>query len=294
MRVKRAPESSHTDRVVVLPTDGVASLLDRFGDLIACACGGDFKANPAGRQLTCRACGQGLHGRDGILTMEMPTEDLTPEQLHQRREEAIRDQQASFYDLMVNLNVSNWMESRKIHRGLNKHRPQAALEVGCGTGRLTVPLAARSERVVAIDRSLKSLELCRKRLIERNLLDRVLLIQADISQMPFRPGAYDLALTAQVIQHLPTALMRDDAVRRIALSLREGAGLIFSGYEWRGRLYFWMHKEGFHQAGIPFTRFNFDDIHRLLGQNFQVHKIESCAGKIVVVFAQTKLSAYCD
>lgn len=59
------------------------------------------------------------------------------------------------------------------------------LELGCGTGRVSLPLARAGVRVVGVDRSAAMLALAQRR-VARGRLDRELrLLQADIRHLPF-------------------------------------------------------------------------------------------------------------
>ena len=70
------------------------------------------------------------------------------------------------------------------------------LELGCGTGRVSLPLARAGVRLVGVDRSSAMLALARQRLQRGGLHRQLGLVQADIRHMPFpaattRKGARD-------------------------------------------------------------------------------------------------------
>ena len=64
------------------------------------------------------------------------------------------------------------------------------LELGCGTGRVAVPLVRAGASLVGIDRSAEMLARARQRLRRARLLDRAMLVRGDIRDLPFRrrPG----------------------------------------------------------------------------------------------------------
>ena len=62
----------------------------------------------------------------------------------------------------------------------------AVLELGCGTGRLSVPVARRVRRFVGIDRSAAMLRKLRARLRRARLTGRASIVRADIRVLPFR------------------------------------------------------------------------------------------------------------
>ena len=67
-----------------------------------------------------------------------------------------------------------------------------ALDVAAGTGRNAVFLADRGYRVDALDGSRAGLEITRKRAAERDAVDRINLVQADIPTHEFPTETYDL------------------------------------------------------------------------------------------------------
>jgi len=76
-----------------------------------------------------------------------------------------------------------------------------ALDYGCGTGLLTLPLAARVSRVTAVDTSSGMLEVLDRKARSRGL-DHIKSLQADFSTDPLPSGSYDLILTAMALHHV--------------------------------------------------------------------------------------------
>jgi len=60
-----------------------------------------------------------------------------------------------------------------------------ALELGCGTGRVSLPLARAGVRLIGVDRSAAMLDLARRRIARGRLYRRLQLAQADIRHLPF-------------------------------------------------------------------------------------------------------------
>jgi SAM-dependent methyltransferase len=96
------------------------------------------------------------------------------------------DEYAAFYD---------WENRRTVGRRdvpfwqrLAAEAEGGVLELGCGTGRVLVPLGrTAAHHVTGIDRSRPMLGRCRRR-IRRAGLRRVSLIRGDIRRLPFQPG----------------------------------------------------------------------------------------------------------
>jgi SAM-dependent methyltransferase len=76
-----------------------------------------------------------------------------------------------------------------------------ALDVGTGTGRAALTLAAGGARVTAVDASREMLRVAR----ERALLQRlpVVFTPADAHALPFHDGAFDVAVSLRVLMHTP-------------------------------------------------------------------------------------------
>lgn len=98
------------------------------------------------------------------------------------------DEYAPFYDwenarTVARRDVAFWERLARVQEG-------PVLELGCGTGRLTLPVARTGARVVGIDRSAEMLVRGRQRLRRARLGRRVSFVRGDIRHLPFRsrPG----------------------------------------------------------------------------------------------------------
>jgi SAM-dependent methyltransferase len=101
------------------------------------------------------------------------------------------------------------------------------LEIGCGTGALTLPLAAAvgdHGRIVAVDISEPMLGVARQRVEERGL-HNVNLLLGDAQVFEFEPAAFDLATSRMGVMFFanPTA-----AFRNIGGALKPGGRLTFA------------------------------------------------------------------
>lgn len=97
------------------------------------------------------------------------------------------DDYAPFYD---------WENARSMGRrdvpfwrNLAVHAGGPVLELGCGTGRISLPLGRAGVRLVGIDRSEPMLARARARVRRAKLADTVSLVRGDIRHLPFgQPG----------------------------------------------------------------------------------------------------------
>jgi ubiquinone/menaquinone biosynthesis C-methylase UbiE len=104
---------------------------------------------------------------------------------------------------------------------------ESVLEIGCGTGALTLPLAdsvGAHGRVVAVDISEPMLGAARERIGE-NRLHNVALHLGDAQVFGFEPAAFDLATSRMGVMFFadPTA-----AFRNIGVALKPGGRLVFA------------------------------------------------------------------
>jgi len=87
------------------------------------------------------------------------------------------------------------------------------LDVGCGHGRHSRPLALTGHRVVGVDVSRRLLSIGKKSTSSSNEFRAISWIGADATALPFPDKTFDAALSIAVLHHLPS---RED--RRLALS----------------------------------------------------------------------------
>jgi SAM-dependent methyltransferase len=87
---------------------------------------------------------------------------------------------------------------------------QRVLDAGCGVGRHLLPLLRAGFSVWGVDCDAQVLRLLRHRLENAGVAGAgPYLAQADLSRLPFAPGAFDLAVSVNVINHGDAATFRD-------------------------------------------------------------------------------------
>lgn len=92
---------------------------------------------------------------------------------------------------------------------------ELVLEAGCGAGRFTEVLLECGARVVAVDAS-SAVDACRETCSDHPDL---MLAQADLFALPFRPGSFDRVFCYGVLQHTPDP---EAAFRVLVEQLRPG------------------------------------------------------------------------
>ena len=91
------------------------------------------------------------------------------------------------------------------------------LELGCGTGRITLPLIRHDVDVVGVDRSAAMLDRLRRR------ARSVKIARADIRALPFKPGRFDMVLAPYgILQSLIRERDLSDTLASVARVLKRG------------------------------------------------------------------------
>lgn len=174
--------------------------------------------------LTCAACARVYPISKGILNL-LTDRTLHPESARemQRRDEkaeAVRSSGGSDW----RSGFSDRSEVQPTLAALGDIRDKVVVELGCGTGRYTIRLAAEARAVLAIDFSYGSLESLRAKLPSSA---NVGLVQADVTTLQLAPRSFDRMLST-LHSNLPTAEHRRAAIALGAKSLAAGGRYVIS------------------------------------------------------------------
>lgn len=131
------------------------------------------------------------------------------------------DEYAPFYD---------WENARTLGRRdvpfwtkLALETAGPVLELGCGTGRIAVPLGKARKGIIGIDRSAAMLTRARRRVARNKLGRRLALIRGDIRRLPFPSGTFGAVMAPYGILQ---SLVRE---RDLAASLTAVHGVLRPG-----------------------------------------------------------------
>ncbi len=134
---------------------------------------------------------------------------------------------ADSYDSLIRRAIPRYDEM--VLRLLEHIRPGAGevLELGCGTGNLTLALLGRftGARVTAVDASPEMTELTRRRAGERGLADRLSVVTARFEDLERGVGAFDLVASSMSLHHVRE---KQPLYRAMARWLRKGGQLAFA------------------------------------------------------------------
>jgi len=127
------------------------------------------------------------------------------------------DLAASVYD--VKEKYLNSFEKKSLDNILGDLNGKNVLDVGAGTGRLSVKMSRLGAKVTALDLSEEMLK------ILKNKDRKIEIVQGDAESLPFEDGAFDIVTAVFLIVHLKDPKVFFDEAYRV---LKDGGRLIFS------------------------------------------------------------------
>ncbi len=131
------------------------------------------------------------------------------------------------YDVGVRLTMREGRWRRLIVDEIATVDPQVVLDVGCGTGTLTIAAAEElgDARVVGLDGDPKVLGIARR----KDGSERVEWVEGLADELPFRDGEVDALVTTLVFHHLPLGIKRA-ALTEAMRVLRPGGRLVVADW----------------------------------------------------------------
>ena len=145
------------------------------------------------------------------------------------------NQMKEFYDksdyyennLKKFLDLNNAYQSDRIRSILELYSPnkdETILDLGCGWGTFCFALAEQCKNIVGVDFSTKSIEICQKLAIEKNL-PAIEFKCADARCTGLARESFDVVICADLVEHLyPRAY--EDSLKEIKRILKRGGKLI--------------------------------------------------------------------
>jgi len=132
-----------------------------------------------------------------------------------------------FYDLGVRVTMRERLWRPVIVEAVADRNPAVVVDVGCGTGALSIPVAARlpSARVVGVDGDPEVLDIARG----KPGADAVEWTEGLAGSLPLKAGEADVLVTSLVLHHLPLQTKREmlSEAHRV---LRPGGRLIVADW----------------------------------------------------------------
>ena len=188
-----------------------------------------------------------------------------------KNEMLCRDEEASIYEKLIS-DYQHRVEIKTCLEKLNPKKDELILDAGCGTGRFTRQILKRGSKVVGIDYSMKSLEICKKHFHNYGL--KPLIIKGDICDLPLKSGIFDKILSTGVLEHIPTHEDRMKALSEMKRVINANGKLVITtyNYDFVNRLF--RNKEGYHAGRIYYYNYNHPEFKKIL--SFMFDKVEIC------------------
>ena len=194
----------------------------------------------------------------------------------------VHDEEAIDYEV-VHGEIFNWFEQRRIKNDLNYifggAKDLTALDIGCGTGNLTIKMMLRGAHVTAIDLSPKMIEVLNQKISRVKLSNYPKIINIPIDEFLDENGErFDIVAISSVLHHLPDyCATLQKIIKRINPSgflyvTHEPSGLPPKPRRGRGLLYlldFKLFQIGARNAGSKAQRrdYSYSDYHYYHGFN---------------------------
>ena len=194
-------------------------------ELLACPeCSGELS------ELWCASCGRRYEQPDGIPDLRRPSDERTAR---------VRD----FYTVApfpgyppgeTIANIRSRLFSNEFVRLLDEAIPLDAriVEIGCGTGQMSLCLAQGNRRVIGADLTRPSLKLAADA-ADRFGIERLLFVETDLRRPGLRQGAFDVVYCSGVLHHTPDPRASFAAVAKL---LKPGGVMVLGLYHAIARL----------------------------------------------------------
>ena len=200
--------------------------MDAFRDLLACpACEGALTTD-----WSCERCRAQYEAPEGIPNLRLPGA---------MRVDAVRRfyAESPFPGYPPHDNLQ-WLRARaersEFARLLDRAIPESAriVEIGCGTGQMSVYLARADRMVIGADLTRESLRLAAAA-AKRLRVDRVRFVEMDLHRPGLKPGSFDVVYASGVLHHTPDPRA---SFARIARLARPGGTIVLGVYNAIARL----------------------------------------------------------
>lgn len=77
-----------------------------------------------------------------------------------------------------------------------------ALDIGCGTGSVSIPLAERGFKVIAVDHSQEMIKIAREKAINKRVDDKISFVISDAENLCFKDAAFPFVTCQGVVHHI--------------------------------------------------------------------------------------------
>jgi SAM-dependent methyltransferase len=146
-------------------------------------------------------------------------------------------------------------------------RSLSILDAGCGIGKFT-HIIKNADSFLGVDLSWEGLVH-----FQRPARVTTGLVQGDVTRMPIQDRVFDVALSCQVLSHLPTADLRSDLLRELARVLKPDGRLILTAMHYSFRYRRRLIPQEAEEDGSFYHRFEVSELRDLLSERFTIRSL---------------------
>jgi ubiquinone/menaquinone biosynthesis C-methylase UbiE len=129
------------------------------------------------------------------------------------------------YDTDSKLNPATEIDQKLLLRIINPQKQDSILDIGCGTGRLTIPLSIKCKNIIGIDQSLEMLRVAQEK---SKGIGNIHYTRSDIRRkLPFKDRTFDSAVCFLVLSHIKNLNLLFSEVNRV---LKKGGYFIYNDF----------------------------------------------------------------
>jgi SAM-dependent methyltransferase len=154
-----------------------------------------------------------------------------------------------------------------VRAALGDCRGLSLLDAGCGVGNFT-RIFKNAENYLGVDLSWEGLVH-----FQRPSCGTVGLVQGDVTRMPVRGHVFDVALSCQVLSHIPTADLRSRLLDELARVLKPDGRLILTAMHYNFRYRRKLIPQEAEENGSFYHRFEVPELRELLSERFTIHSL---------------------
>jgi ubiquinone/menaquinone biosynthesis C-methylase UbiE/uncharacterized protein YbaR (Trm112 family) len=251
--------------------------------------------------LDCGECGRGYPIIDGILSV-MPDElsdapgagepldrggQVEYDRAHEKR---MRDKEVTHKivrDPTLQFLKDLEIEGVKRRLQMNGGKRGTVLDVGVGNGESTLRVLGCCKEVVVSDFSFQSLAHA-ERLFLKNRRFNFYPVQMDACNIPFRKDSFDMAISMVTLHHLPSADLRERAIKNLSGVLHDSGEALITMYNDHlmkkiNRILkshdfeSYAMKEGLHSTGIYYYNYAHGELREIIGRYFDILELNGLA-----------------
>jgi len=186
-------------------------------------------------------------------------------------------EKSSITKRVINDNNFTYINLLKILKEITKERFDkkiSALDIGCGTGTISLYLAEKDNSVTGIDISKKAIKIAREN-AKRLHLENVTFFNEDIQSFNFNQK-FDLVICSEVLEHLSHDIK---VLKKIRKLMKKDGHLLISVPSTNAPLYRWGLAKTFDKKVGHIRRYNLDSLMKtLIKLNFKIIKTEKSEG----------------